>query len=197
MRFCLRAGGFDLIPAERAPTAVAHALRCENLDQIGAIGGDLTDIFVDLVGRELRIAQRPKGSQDSRPRQHSSIDGVPGWAVDGAAHALYGSEPSHQGHVGIFQRVTQGGNLRIVARLVPSIRTEMPGNVNVGIDQARQHRQISQIVARSAGCLDLLDFSVLNHDGDVVPHAALSVEKCAGAQNDRLLLGDRQGGTQQ
>jgi hypothetical protein len=195
VRLGLRASGFDLLAAERAPAAVAHTLGGKNLDQVGAVRRDFTYVFVDLVGRELRIAQRPKRRQDSRARQHASIDRVAGRSVNRAADALHGGESGHERDIGVFQGVTEGRDLRIVARLVSSIGTEMPGDVDVRIDQAGQHRQIAQVVTGPTCRIDLLDFSVLNHDRDVVPNAALSIENRTGAQNDGLLLGDRQGRT--
>src|SRR5262249_10257160 len=121
----------DLLLAHSSPAAVAHALGGENFDDVGLIHSNFADVIANLRWRKTSVIERPQRGDNPRPRHHATIDRVARIAVDRAAEALDRRESGHQSDISIFEGVAERGDLRIVARLITSVRTEMPGDVHM------------------------------------------------------------------
>ena len=147
-RFAAR--GIDLFLRQRRHAAVADAGRREDLDQVGAVGLLLADVFADLIGRPLRVRDLAERRQDARPGQHAAIDRIAQRLVGQRADALHGREAGHQRDVGVLGAVERGLLGRLGPGVIAALVVEVPADVDVRVDEAGQQREVAEVDRRRA-----------------------------------------------
>ena len=153
-RLGLPARRLDLLVGHRLRTALAAALRREQLHEIRAVGFEFLDERADLIGRAGVFVDRTDRRQQPRSRQDAARDRRADLHVERRAEALHGGEAGGQRGVGVFGLVHGRLRRRLAAGRRAAVGTEMGIEVHVRVDQARKDRDVAQVVGRTRapGC---------------------------------------------
>ena len=193
LRGRLAAGGLELFRAEGGRAAIADAGRREDLDDVGPLAGTVAH---ELPHRR-RIAESgrhaPERRQDPWAGNITARDPIPQLGVGAGAETLHRGHAAHQRRPGVLDAVQHdlAVGLFRVARVKLPIGVEMPPDVDVGVDQPRQHSEASEVVdgiRRGRRCArDLGDQASPHDDALVGEGGAPPVERARRLQDDRLL----------
>src|SRR5258708_2503714 len=141
----LTAGGLDLLISHTLAAAVANALGGEQLDDIGAVGLHLADLFADLLRRARGLVDSSQRGEHAGTGNYACVDQIANLAIDRRSEALHGSKSGQEGGVRVA-RCVKSAQLRSLltaaSALVQAVLLiEMPSQVDVGVDPSRRGRE--------------------------------------------------------
>ena len=112
------------------------------------------------------------------PGKHAARDRLAQLDVVGLSGALDRREAGHQRDVGVLGAIKNFLCRRSGPRRVAAVLVEMPADVRVDVDHARQDGQVSQVVrrVRRVSGFDRRDFGSLHDDGRIAERLAGAVE---------------------
>ncbi len=147
------AGSLELGIGHRLGTAFPDGPGGEQLDQVGAIGFRLADLGPELVGRAALLRELAQRAQHAGPRDAASVDGLAIALVLRGTHALHrGDAGAHRGQEVLADRgIGLFGGFPVVRGMKPSLRIEVPDEMDVSVDEAGQQRHFGKVDRLSAG----------------------------------------------
>ena len=189
------AGSGNLLRRHGHLAAVAYAGGGKQLHDVGTAGFHLAHELADLGGVARVLIELPQGG-----KQAGSGDGAGGdlgaqIGVELRAQTLHRGETAHQRGV----EIGCGGESRLLGRrfsaaaalLQASVRIEIPGGVDVGIDPTGHHRHAGQIDGCVApGIADCGNPSAFDDEIGILQDMSLTVEQGRCADHYSLPIGE-------
>ena len=186
----LAARRLNLRVGHRLRSALPDALRCEQLDQIGAGGLDGAHERANLIRCAGVLVDRTDRGQQARAGKDAARDRATNLDVQRRSDALDRREAGHQRDVGVLRlvqdRLRRGFTLARRAAVLSEMRVE----VDVRVDQAGEQRQAAQIVGggRGTAAREAGDLALLHDEGCVGHDPAATVERRLRSDRHRLIL---------
>lgn len=192
---CFAADRVQLIGVEaHRAAAVAGAARENDLHEIGAVALQAAHLFAQIGGRHRQHAlagddaaagDLPKRREQPRPRHAIGGDIFAQPRVERAADALHGRESGQQRDARVLcdgrVALRRGLGLEAGASAEGSVRTEVPVEMDVHVDETRQQRHRTEVVrVRPRPMIDGRDAPVLDLDGRVSHRRTATVEQPRG-----------------
>ena len=187
----LTADRVELLLAQRRSAPYADALRREDLDDVGALLGELIDALPQLVGARVAATDRAQRCEDPGSGQETALDGVAELGVRRGADALHRGDAAHQRDPGILGGVEDRFLRSLFDGAAPELSgpVEVPLDVDVGVDQAGEQGDLVEAVDGFTGCFagrhDRFDAAVAYDDVAVGQRTAVTIEDVGGPQHSR------------